>query len=162
MLVAAVMPMMSIYRLPYGQYGYSGHVINFPQDVLSFAATLPRLPSPLDVMVVRKGETAPGRSHRDFHVRRSVVERGYLVTNNKYYRANHVRVDEEKLAQLPENGSFSDILSVTVASDTADQQNHTNTPNSQLSGDQVGNDSESERDDEIVRSLILYLAWLSH
>ena len=52
MLVSAVMPIMSIYRLPHGQYGYSGHVINLPQDVASFATSLPRLPSELDVIVV--------------------------------------------------------------------------------------------------------------
>ena len=52
MLISAIMPIMSIYRLPYGQYGYSGHVINLPQDVSSFATSLPRLPSELDVIVV--------------------------------------------------------------------------------------------------------------
>ena len=54
MLVSAIMPVMSIYRLPYGHYGYSGHVINFPQDVKSFATRLPRLPSEIDILVVRK------------------------------------------------------------------------------------------------------------
>ena len=55
MLISAVMPIMCIYRLPHGQkYGYSGHVINLPQDVLSFASTLPRLPSKVDTIVVRK------------------------------------------------------------------------------------------------------------
>jgi hypothetical protein len=33
-LVSAAMPIMSIYRLPHGQYGYSGHVINLPQPPL--------------------------------------------------------------------------------------------------------------------------------
>uniref|UniRef100_A0A1X7TX37 Uncharacterized protein n=1 Tax=Amphimedon queenslandica TaxID=400682 RepID=A0A1X7TX37_AMPQE len=32
-LVSALMPVMSNYRLPHGQYSYSGHVINFTQDV---------------------------------------------------------------------------------------------------------------------------------
>ena len=50
----AVMPIMSVYRLPQGQYGYSGHVVNLPQDVASFVQSLPRLPSELDVIVVRK------------------------------------------------------------------------------------------------------------
>ncbi len=36
----AVMPIMSIYRLPLGQYEYAGHVINLPQDVVSFAQYL--------------------------------------------------------------------------------------------------------------------------
>ena len=54
MLISAVMPIMSVYRLPQGQYGYSGHVVNLPQDVASFSQSLPRLPSELDVIVVRK------------------------------------------------------------------------------------------------------------
>ena len=55
MLVSAIMPVMSIYKLPHGQYGYSGHVINFHQDVKSFATTLPRLTSDIDILVVRRG-----------------------------------------------------------------------------------------------------------
>ena len=47
LLSSAVMPIMSIYRLPQGQYGYSGHVINLPQEVLSFATSLPQLPAEL-------------------------------------------------------------------------------------------------------------------
>ena len=47
-------PIMSIYRQPLGQYGYTGHVINLPQDVMSFANSLPRVPSELDVLVVQK------------------------------------------------------------------------------------------------------------
>ena len=86
MLISAIMPIMSLYRLPLGQYGYSGHVINLPQDVSSFASSLPRLPAELDVIVVRKEGAA--KSHRDFHVRRSVVLAAlqWLVDNNKYYR----------------------------------------------------------------------------
>ena len=151
MLVAAVMPMMSIYRLPYGQYGYSGHVINFPQYVLSFAATLPRLPSQLDVIVVRKERADAVQSHRDFRVRRFVVERAlrYLVANNKYYRANHVQVDEDALAQLPEDGSFFDILSVSVASNAPEEEEKSEVQ----PADQMRNDSE-QQSDELVRSFV--------
>ena len=41
MLISAVMPIMSLYRLPQEQYGYTGHVVNLPQDVASFAQSLP-------------------------------------------------------------------------------------------------------------------------
>ena len=84
------MPIMSIYRLPLGQYGYKGHVVNLPQDVVSFAQSLPRLPENLDMLVVRKDNE---QSHRDFHVRRSVVQQAvsYLLENNKYYIANAQR-----------------------------------------------------------------------
>lgn len=77
MLICAVMPIMSIYHLPLGQYGYKGHVINLAQDVVSFALSLPRLPSELDVLVVRKNSE---QSHRDFRVRKSnKPSPGYLI-----------------------------------------------------------------------------------
>ena len=93
MLISAVMPIMSVYRLPQGQYGYSGHVVNLPQDVASFAQSLPRLPSNPDVIIVRK--EGANQSHRDFRVRRGVVHRAlqWLVTHNQYYRALGVTID---------------------------------------------------------------------
>lgn len=85
MLISKVLPIMSIYRLPHGQYGYGGHILNLPQDVTSFINNLPRSVATLDIIVVRKqGAT---NSHKDFRVRRSVVLRAlqWLVLNNKYY-----------------------------------------------------------------------------
>ena len=79
MLISAVMPIMSVYRLPQGQYGYSGHVVNLPQDVTSFVQSLPRLPSNLDVIIVRK--EGANQSHRDFRVRRGVVHRALHSTD---------------------------------------------------------------------------------
>ena len=99
MLMSAVMPIMSIYRLPLSQYGYTGHVINLPQDVVSFANSLPRVPAELDVLVVRKDSE---QSHRDFRVRRSVVQEAltWQLENNRYYRANAICLNEEALQQL--------------------------------------------------------------
>ena len=113
MLVSAVMPIMSIYRLPLGQYGYTGHVINLPQDVVSFANSLPRVPSELDVLVIRKDSE---QSHRDFRVRRSVVQEAltWLLENNRYYRANAIRLNEEALHRLPQDGNLTDIRSLQL------------------------------------------------
>ncbi len=120
MLIAGVLPFMSLYRLPHGQYGYSGHVINLPQDVASFASTLPRVPRELDVVVVRKEGAA--NSHRDFRVRRSVVLHAlqWLLVNNNYYR--NVRIDRDTLSMLPEDGDLTDLTSVTVQSTADDQE----------------------------------------
>ena len=52
MLISAVMPIICIYRLPHGQYSYSGHVINLHQDVLSFASTLEARPTMLAFRLV--------------------------------------------------------------------------------------------------------------
>uniref|UniRef100_A0A1X7VMZ5 Uncharacterized protein n=1 Tax=Amphimedon queenslandica TaxID=400682 RepID=A0A1X7VMZ5_AMPQE len=114
MLISAVMPVMSIYRLPHGQYGYSGHVINFPQDVHGFATTLPRLPSEVDILVVRKEKE---QTHRDFRVRRRAVEEAltWLLANNIYYRSIGVSVDQNTLASLPEDGDLTDLRTVQPA-----------------------------------------------
>ena len=110
MLISAVMPIMSVYRLPLGQYGYSGHVVNLPQDVASFVQSLPRLPSDLDIIVVRK--EGANQTHRDFRVRRGVVQRAlqWLVSNNKYYRALGVTIDTTALAQLPKDGNIHHLV----------------------------------------------------
>ena len=93
------------------QYDYAGHVINLPQDVMSFANRLLQLPSNLDIVVVRK--EGVDQSHHDFCVRRSVVHRAlqWLIMN-LYYRANHIHIDEDALAQLPYDGNLSNISSV--------------------------------------------------
>ena len=112
MLISAVLPIMTLYHLPQGQYGYSGHVINLPQDVASFASSLPRHPTNLDVVVVRKEHSA--QSHRDFHVKRSVVLAAlqWLVSNNIYY--NNISIDTSVLAHLPEDGNLSGLCTFTL------------------------------------------------
>ena len=115
MLISPVMPIMSVYKLPLGQYGYSGHVINLPQDVASFVRSLPRVPSQLDVVVVHR-EGATG-SHKDFKVRRSRVLQAllWLMENNQYFR--EISLDHAALAQLPEDGELSGLSAVTLPHD---------------------------------------------
>ena len=112
MLISAVLPIMTLYRLPHGQCGYSGHVINLPQDVASFVNSLPRLPSDLDVIVVRKEGSA--QSHHDFRVRRSRVLSAlqWLQVNNIYYR--NVSINSDVVHLLPEDGDISGLTSVTL------------------------------------------------
>ena len=114
MLISGVLPIMSIYHLPQGQYGYHGHVINMPQDVITFASLLPRLPRNLDVLIVRKGTS--DRQYRDFRVRRHVVKEAlhWLLNNNKYYQANDIRINHEALAQLPNDGNLNELRSVII------------------------------------------------
>ena len=123
MLISAVIPIMSVYRLPHGQYGYKGHVINLPQDVASFAKSLPRLPSELDVLVVRK--EGSDKSHRDFRVRRSVVLRAltWLKQHNKYYR--DIAINDAALNQLPTDGDLAGLS--TVQDTLLDNEDHPST-----------------------------------
>ena len=112
MLISAVTPFMSVYRLPQGQYGYRGHVINMPQDLTAFATSLPRLPSELDVMIVRK--KGSNNTHQDFRVRRMVVQHAFqwLKRNNKYYR--NISLNTFALSQLPEDGDLTDQCGVGI------------------------------------------------
>ena len=107
MLISRVMPLMSIYRLPHGQYGYKGHVINLPQDIITFAISLPRLPSELDILLVRK--QGSDNTHRDFRVRQSVVLRAlkWLKQNNQYY--HDIEINHAALSQLPADGDLTGI-----------------------------------------------------
>ena len=115
MLISGVLPIMSLYRLP---HAYSGHVINLPQDVASFANSLPRLPSELDI-VVRKGAA---NTHRVFHIRRGVVLHAlqWLLANNRYYV--NVRINLDALALLPEDGNLTGLHSVTLDSTIDDPE----------------------------------------
>ena len=110
---------MTIYHLPQGQYRYTGHVINMPQDLSVFATSLPRLPSELDVMIVRK--KGSNKTHRDFRVKRMVVQRAlqWLKRNNKYYR--NIDIDVSVLSQLPDDGDLTDKCGVGIE-DNAEKQ----------------------------------------
>ncbi len=120
MLISRVMPMMTLYRLPHGQYGYRGHIINLPQDISSFATSLPRLPSKLDVVLVRR-EGANG-SHKEFQVRRSKILGGleWLQQHNMYYR--DITLNREALSQLPEDGDLADLATVPLEDPVADEE----------------------------------------
>ena len=65
--------------------GYSGHVLNLPQDVTSFINSLPRSPADLDIIVARKEGVTD--THKDFRVRRSAVLHAiqWLVENIVYH-----------------------------------------------------------------------------
>lgn len=115
MLISAVLPIMSVYRLPQGQQGYRGHVINLPQDIASFANKLPRIPSKIQVLIVRKAER--DQSHKYFRVRRSTVEHAlhWLINNNIYYR--NISIDDNALSLLPVDGDISEQCSTVMITD---------------------------------------------
>ena len=118
MPISRVLPIMSIYWLPHGQYGYRGHVLNFPQDVASLATSLPpRLPSQFDVIIIRRDGAAV--SHRGFRVRRSVVLHAlqWLLANITYYHIN-----QAALSLLLAYGDLIDLVSVTIESSATEEK----------------------------------------
>ena len=83
-----------------------------------FATSLQRLPSEIDVLVVRKEKD---KVHQDFRVRRRVVQQAlsWLLENSPYYQANQVRMNAEALEQLPEDGNLSSLTSIQPKPSTA-------------------------------------------
>ena len=128
-------------------YGYTGHVVNLPQDVASFAQSLPRLPSDLDVIVVRR--EGANQTHRDFRVRRSIVHRAlqWLVIHNQYYRSLCITIDTTALEQLPQDGNVSDLVLVTQ-----ETSSHTSTSTVDSTSSDITHDSLY--DDHLQQSFI--------
>ena len=116
MLISPIIPMMSIYRLPHGQYGYNSHVINLPQNITTFINSLPRCLTDQDIMVVRQQNTNQS-SHRDFRVRRSKVLNAlnWLISNNIYFSG--ITINSDNLASLPEDDSLIGIRTVMISSE---------------------------------------------
>ena len=128
MLISAVMPLMSVYRLPYGQLGYKGHIINLPQNVSAFASTLPRLPTELDIITVRK--QGAKNTHHDFRVRKLVVLHAlqWLLNNNKYYR--NINLDMRAIDLLPHDGDITDKCTEVLDDSSLEQHASNNTEES--------------------------------
>jgi len=126
MLIAQIFPVISVYCLRGGQYAYKGNVINFPQDVHEFTTRLPRHPSSLDVLVVRR-QSASRSTFRDFNVRRNKIAQtlSWLKLNNRYYF--DIVIDNEVLQSLPNNGPIDDYLPKVQRNDdhSNDDENET-------------------------------------
>ena len=105
LLIARMYPVVSVFRLRSGQLAYSGNVINFPQDVASFAQTLPHSIADLRGIVVIRRETAEEGVFREFHVRADRIRTAllYLKENNAFYA--DIVSSELHLSTLPEDGN---------------------------------------------------------
>ena len=159
-MISAVMPIKSIYHLPLGQYGYVYTQATSLTCPTSFALSLPRLPSELDVLVVRK---IVNSSHQDFHVRRSIVQQAltWLLNNNRYYQANAVHINQGALQQLPEDGELSNLTSLPT-SDPQSKTSHNDLYGAHLSKSFVPNATQQRTEQETVQQSVQDLQSGSH
>ena len=99
-LIAQYVPFMSVTTRPYGQLAYSGHTINFPQDIGEICSILPRLSSQIGVIILKK-RNAPQNQPSSFRVRREKVHQALLwkKRNDPYYR--NIEICSERLSLLP-------------------------------------------------------------
>ncbi|KAK3909275.1 Histone transcription regulator 3-like protein, partial [Frankliniella fusca] len=111
LLSARVHYVVQVFRLRGGQIGYSGHVINFFQDITEFAKTLPH--SIEDISGVVKVCCQTASFHKDFTVRKRLVLEAlqWLKENNPHYF--DVEVNSNVLEHLPNDYQFNIIENIS-------------------------------------------------
>lgn len=104
LLIARVHPVIQVYRLVGGQTGFSGHVVNFFQDVKEVAKRLPHTVADLKGVVNVCYDIS--LFHKDFKIRRNCVLEAllFLKANNKYY--SDIIIDDTCLRSLLEDDFF--------------------------------------------------------
>jgi hypothetical protein len=115
LLIARVYVHLQVVRVRGQQHRYTGHVCCFSQNTPKTWRQLPRLPTELDILVVRPaavegGEYLSRRFTKRYTVRRSAIAQWlyFLKVNHPNYR--DVEICSTWLTSLPENGSVLDQL----------------------------------------------------
>ena len=116
LLIAKVNPVLSIYKMPTNkQTKFTGHIINISQDITEIAHTLPRLPSEVDTLIIRKQGLKKGELKvSEFGVNRFKVEEAleYLKENNFYYQ--NIRIDKDRLRELKDFDPSTDLKELVL------------------------------------------------
>ena len=115
MLISPVHALIQLWQIRGGQYKYTGHTCNFPRDNMVFHNTVPLLPEECDIIIMRRAGDNAGSNeavHQDFQVRRGAIQAWlqYLEVHHPTFRSRQVRVDYQRINQLPENGLVHDRL----------------------------------------------------
>ena len=136
MLIARALPLMRVYVKPGGQRGYSGHIINLPQDISELAESLPRYPKNVPYLVVSM--RGKGNACKEVIVRREKIEKAliWLSKNNPLYK--NIKIDQGALNSLPQNGIPCDISRWETNSEV-DQNLHLSESNSDSDSDAESN-----------------------
>jgi len=129
MLITRAFPVMHVYTKPRGgQRAYKGHVITLPQNVQQLADVVPQCPKDLPVIIF----TVNGKDNcsKDFVVMRNKISDAlnWLTGVNKHGEPNNflykdVKISEQNLAELPENGVPLNVPKVECGMENSDQSN---------------------------------------
>ena len=124
MLIARCHPVVSLYRINGSQYGYSGNVINFKQNIEEYIDVLPRPLDELTSTLVFNKHTKAGVAQ--FRVRAQKVLNALLKLKeiNIYYKS--ITISHENLSQLPEDGNCIDLIQSVDADEVEIDDSHDN------------------------------------
>ncbi|KAK3918035.1 ATP-dependent DNA helicase, partial [Frankliniella fusca] len=137
LLIALIHPVLSVFKLKGCQYGYKGNVINFLQDVKSFATMLPHRIEDLNSVLTVTYRNGTEKSC-DFQVRALKVRDAllWLQVNNEFYK--DIVISEENLAELPDDGNVYERVNSMVIDNIGSEE----IVDVEASGGQVENEEE--------------------
>jgi hypothetical protein len=114
MLLSPVLPIMSVYRIRSGQTLHRGYIANFRQDNVPFLKEIPRLPSTLPLIIVkRQGEDNQTRQCRVNRARVQAVAQ-FLISSNPFFVSNNIKINADNLSQLPEDGILQGLAEIIL------------------------------------------------
>lgn len=136
MLIALHQPIMKIYRLKGGAFGFAGNVVNLVQNVDEVIHQLPRTLANVNMIVVRKQTGDQPTDYRDFKVNKNHIVQWlrFLKDHNQYYR--NITIDELTLDNLPNTPAevYNQLRDLSEENDDEpnapppSQQQHDNNP----------------------------------
>ncbi|XP_033755671.1 uncharacterized protein LOC117338427 [Pecten maximus] len=127
-LISRISPAINVYLLKHGGIAANGHCVTFPQQVNEPSQILPKLPSEINIIKVKKQDK--NGSPKDYRVRRFTVQNAlaWLKLNNVAY--SDIIISNERLNNLPLDGDIAlqdlDVSSVQHSNDKGPADNQTN------------------------------------
>ncbi|CAC5413966.1 unnamed protein product [Mytilus coruscus] len=114
-LISRISPCINIHMLKHGGIAANGHCVAFPQEVNEPGKILPKLPSEVNIIRVRK--IGKNDTSKEFNVRRQKVQIAlvWLKKNNHAYF--DIEISEERLNLLPVDGQIQNISTLEYNSD---------------------------------------------
>ncbi|KAK3926417.1 THAP domain-containing protein 11 [Frankliniella fusca] len=108
-LISIIHPVVQVCKVKGHQYSYKGNIINFPQDVKTFATKLPHNIHELKSVIKVRTSKDP-TNFKDFHVRGDVVRNAlvWLQANNPYYF--DIQISDHNLNLLPKDGNVYESI----------------------------------------------------
>ena len=160
LLIARACPIMTVYHKHGGQLGYSGHVLNLPQNIQQFINKLPVKVNELPILTLtRQGAT---NTHHSFRVRREKVLHAlqWLKHNNRFY--HDIEIDLEAVGCLPLDGIPDTLLNFELPDRDSQHLVDEGPPTEQLDDSRCSNPSSSfipcvqqtQTEEQAVRSTI--------
>lgn len=107
-LISLVLPIVSLYKIRGNQYGYSGHVICFDQEIQNIATVLPRLVSDLTETIIIERTFKNRITALDINVNRIHCALIFLKENNPLYK--DIIISDERLTQIKDIDNITEKM----------------------------------------------------